>query len=98
MTSQACVAIILVLECSPEKAKKRKGKQYLMKEWFKKRVTFSNQNLLQELLVSSQVDYNNFMRMEHMVTPLIQKETTVMREAISTTEKLSTTLRFLCCH
>jgi hypothetical protein len=36
-----------------------------MKEWFKKRVTFSNQNLLQELLVSSQVDYNNFMRMKH---------------------------------
>jgi hypothetical protein len=73
-----------------------------MKEWFKKRVTFSDQNLLQELLVSSQVD-NNFMRMEHstflevlhMVTPLIQKETTVMREAVSTTERLSTTLRFL---
>jgi hypothetical protein len=36
-----------------------------MEEWFKKRVTFSNQNLLQELLVSSQVDYNNCMRMEH---------------------------------
>jgi hypothetical protein len=36
-----------------------------MKEWFKKRVTFSTQNLLQELLVSSQVDYNNFMRMEN---------------------------------
>jgi hypothetical protein len=36
-----------------------------MKEWFKKRVTFSNQNVLEELLVSSQVDYNNFMRMEH---------------------------------
>jgi hypothetical protein len=36
-----------------------------MKEWFRKRVTFSNQNLLQEMLVSSQVDYNNFMRMEH---------------------------------
>jgi hypothetical protein len=65
MTSQACVAVILALECSPEKAKKRKGKQYWMKEWFKKGVTFSNQNLLQELLVSSQIDYNNFMRMEH---------------------------------
>jgi hypothetical protein len=57
--------IILALECSPEKAKKPKGKQYWMKEWFKKRVTFSSQNLLQELLASSQVDYNNFMRMEH---------------------------------
>jgi hypothetical protein len=57
--------IILTLECSPEKAKKRKRKQYWMKEWFKKRVTFSNQNLLQELLVRSQVDYNNFMRMKH---------------------------------
>jgi hypothetical protein len=30
-----------------------------------------------------------------MVTPIIQKETKVMREAISTTERLSTTLRFL---
>jgi hypothetical protein len=65
MTSEACVTIILALECSPEKAKKRKHKQYWMKEWFKKCATFSNQNLLQELLVSSQVDYNNFMRMEH---------------------------------
>jgi hypothetical protein len=65
MTSEASVAVTLALECNPEKAKKRKRKQYWMKEWFKKRVTFSNQNLLQELLVSSQVDYNNFMRMEH---------------------------------
>jgi hypothetical protein len=65
MTSEACVAIILALECSPEKAKKRKLKPYWMKEWFKKRITFSNQNILQELLLSSQVDYNNFMRMEH---------------------------------
>jgi chemotaxis methyl-accepting protein methylase len=56
----------LALEWSPETAKKQKRKQYWMKEWFKKRVTFSNQNLLQELLVSSQVDYNNFMRMEHL--------------------------------
>jgi hypothetical protein len=65
MTSEACVATILTLECSPEKAKKGKRKQYWMKEWFKKRVTFSNQNLLQELLVGSRVDYNNCMRMEH---------------------------------
>jgi chemotaxis methyl-accepting protein methylase len=50
MTFEACVAIILALECSPEKAKQRKRKQYWMQEWFKKRVTFSNQNLLQELL------------------------------------------------
>jgi hypothetical protein len=57
--------IILALECSPEKAKKRKRKQYWMKEWFKECVTFSNQNLLQELLVRSQVEYNNFMRMKH---------------------------------
>jgi hypothetical protein len=65
MTSEACAAIILALECSPEKAKKRKRKKYWMKECFKKRVTFSNQNLLQELLVSSQVDYNNFMQIQH---------------------------------
>jgi hypothetical protein len=56
MTSEACVVIILALECSPKKAKKkRKRKQYWMKEWFNKRVTFSNQNLLQELLISSQI-------------------------------------------
>jgi hypothetical protein len=65
VTAEVSVAIILALKCSPEKTKKRKGKQCWMKEWFQKRVTFSNQNLLQELLVSSQVDYNNFMRMEH---------------------------------
>jgi hypothetical protein len=67
MSSETCVAIIMALECSPEKAKKRKHKQYWIKEWFKKRVTFSNQNFLQELLVNSQVDYNTFMRMEHSI-------------------------------
>jgi hypothetical protein len=35
MTSEASVAIILAFECSPEKAKKQKRKQYWMKEWFK---------------------------------------------------------------
>jgi hypothetical protein len=57
--------IILALECSPENDTKRKREQYWMKEWFKKRVTFSNQNLLQELSVRSQVDCTNFMRMKH---------------------------------
>jgi hypothetical protein len=57
--------IVLALELVHKRPKKLKRKQYWMTEWFKKRVTFSNQNVLQELLVRSQVDYNSFMRIKH---------------------------------
>jgi hypothetical protein len=63
MTSEACVAIILAFECSPGKDKKRKRKQYWMKEWFEKTCHILKSKFTAR--TGSQVDYNNFMRMEH---------------------------------
>jgi hypothetical protein len=57
--------------------------------WFKKCAKFTHENLLKELEVTALSDYKNIMRMEYstfmelldMVTPIIQKDTTVMRDA-----------------
>jgi len=97
----ACIAIVLALE-SMEPKKKRKRKVW-MKDWLKKRHEFTHDNLLQELVISSSVDYKNFLRMDKetfidllgMVMPLIRKVDTKLRDAISASEWLSSTLRFL---
>ena len=97
----ACIAIVLALESMEEK-KKRKRTVWV-KDWHKKRKTFSHYNLLQELVISSPADYKNFLRMDkttfidllEMVMPFIRKEDTNMRDAISASERLFSTLRFL---
>lgn len=74
-----------------------------MKEWLKKRVEFGHDRLVSELKISSIVDYKNYLRMDsdtfgellEMVTPLIEKNTTVMRTPISAEPRLLATLRYL---
>ena len=96
---KACIAILLAV--APEKPNKRKESLW-MKEWYKKKGKFSHDLLLNELL-SSPEDYKNFLRMDHdafvnlltMVTPLIEKINTQLRDAIPASERLSSTLRFL---
>ncbi|KAF0755153.1 protein ANTAGONIST OF LIKE HETEROCHROMATIN PROTEIN 1-like, partial [Aphis craccivora] len=74
-----------------------------MKEWLKKRNTFSHHNLLDELRLSSPSDYRNYLRMDYttfsellnMITPMIEKQYTCMREPISPAQRLSSTLRCL---
>ena len=83
--------------------RKTQKKKDIEKKWFQKRSRFSHTNLLAELKVSAPDDYKNFLRMTdciyqellEMITPAIKKEDTVMRDAISVGEHLSTTLRFL---
>lgn len=97
----AYIAIVLALE-SMEPKKKRRRKVWT-KDWLKKRHEFTHDNLLQELVISSPLDYNNFLRMDKetfidllgMVMPLIWKVDTKMRDAISASERLSSTLRFV---
>lgn len=82
--------------------KQKRKKSKWVKEWLKKRRTYSHTNLLTELRLEVD-DYRNYLRMDentyiqllHLVTPLIEKQDTVMRQAISAHERLSTTLRFL---
>ena len=72
------------------------------KDWLLKRDTLSHKNLLEEIRAFPE-DFQNFMRMDEetylhllsLVTPLISKQSTVMRAAISPHERLTLTLRYL---
>ena len=74
-----------------------------MKNWLRRRQDCTHERLLQELRLNEPDDYRNFLRMDSttydellaMVTPIIQKEDTVMRYAITTSQRLSITLRCL---
>lgn len=82
--------------------KQRKKRKTWCKDWLLKRNYYTHTKLLQELS-SEPMDYRNYLRMSEevyqkllsMVTPLIQKNNTVMRAAISAHERLTATLRFL---
>ena len=97
----ACIDSILAVD-DEEESKSKKRKMW-MKELFKKRSKFTHENLLQELLLSAPADYENYLRMDRenfmdlleMTTPLIQKMDTKLRDSISASERLSSTLRFL---
>lgn len=59
--------------------------------------------MLQELRVSDTASYKNFLRMDvasfetilQLVSPVISRQDTLMRESISAGERLALTLRFL---
>lgn len=102
MNKEGIIGIAIYLACDKTKKTKRK-KRFWMKERFKKRNTFSHHNLLDELRLSSPSDYRNYLRMDHtkflkllkMITPMIEKQDTCMREPISSAQRLSCTLRYL---
>ncbi|XP_026482095.1 uncharacterized protein LOC113389257 [Ctenocephalides felis] len=72
------------------------------KEWLRKRELFSHINLLNEFKEAPR-DWHNYLRMDEetylkllkMVSPLIRRQDSIMRKAISPHEKLTATLRFL---
>ncbi|XP_066963309.1 uncharacterized protein [Macrobrachium rosenbergii] len=91
----ACIAVILALD--EEEEKKNCEKKDLDERFVQKK------NLLQELLVSAPSDYNKYLRMDResfmglleKTMPLIVKMDTKLRECISPSERLSSTIRFL---
>lgn len=94
----ALAAFVLV-----KKRKSRiKKRAVWCKEWLMKRKTYSHINLLSELKIYPR-DWHNYLRMDEetylnllsFVSPLIQKQDTIMREAITPHERLTATLRFL---
>lgn len=93
----AAVACAYVL-----KKKEKKKRRYWSKNWLLKRQTFSHINLLEELRLEPD-DWRNYLRMDeetyvellNMVTPLIKRQDTMMRLAITPHERLSATLRYL---
>ncbi len=102
------VLLLTILVLSAVKVQKQKNKKkkvmrkYWVKNWLLKREKFSHINLLNELR-SEPEDWRNYMRMDEatylellqLVSPKIEKQSTVMRQSISPHERLSATLRFL---
>lgn len=90
------VALALTLQ------RKKKKKSRWCKPWLLKRDSLSHEGLLNELRLEP-VDYFNYLRMDEqtysellsLLTPLIKRQDTVMRKAISPHERLTATLRFL---
>lgn len=85
---------------------KRKGikrsRSKWCKKWLLRRNVHSHINLMKDLREDPN-DWRNYLRMDEcaykellrLVTPVIQRKNTVMRESISPHERLSCTLRFL---
>lgn len=98
--SQDDVIIAIGLALALQKKHKRKSRW--VKPWLMKRGELSHINLLNELRMEP-TDWQNYLRMDEatylellmLVSPLIKRKNTVMRDAITPHERLSATLRFL---
>lgn len=88
-----------------ENSKKiKKTRRMWVREWIEKRTEVGfTATLYEELKAEDPEMYKNFIRMNardfdfllELVTPLIQKEDTIMRKAIKPKERLCVTLRYL---
>lgn len=93
-------AMVCCIQTKTENESEQKRKW--CKGWISEREKWSHKNLI-ERLRSEPADFRNYMRMDettyvellNLVTPLLSKQDTVMRLAITPHEKLSATLRFL---
>ncbi|GBM45706.1 hypothetical protein AVEN_14149-1 [Araneus ventricosus] len=80
----------------------RKPKKKWCKQWLLNRSRYSHTNLFKDLSLEP-ADWRNYLRMDQktylqlldVVTPLIKKKDTFMRESITPNERLAATLRFL---
>ncbi|KAG5869550.1 hypothetical protein JTB14_037167 [Gonioctena quinquepunctata] len=102
-TEAACIAIVIT-ECLKRKQKRnRRRRRVWTKDWLKKRHQYTHESLLSDLRFGEPDDFRNFLRLDgtsydellEMVTPIIQKTNTNMRDAISPSQRLSITLRYL---
>lgn len=83
--------------------KKKRRRRSWSKEWLLNRAKYSHMQLIREIQENNPDDFRNYLRMDdecfqHLlsaVTPQIQKQDTVMREAITPEQRLIATLRYL---
>lgn len=93
------LAIAGVLLIKKLKVTKKRRPQ---RSWIEKRATYSHINLIKEL-VNEPDDFRNYLHMDettyrhllNLVTPVIQRNDTVMKLSITPHERLTATLRFL---
>lgn len=101
MDTTTTLAVAATVAIKLKVSQKRKRSKWA-KEWLLKRRHFSHVNLLEELRLEPG-DWFNYLRMDEatylelltLVTPLIKKQDTPMRQSISPHERLTATLRFL---
>lgn len=82
--------------------KKRKPKTKWQKGWLSARKQLTHLNLVQQLSLEP-ADWRNYLRMDEttyntllqMVTPMIKRKDTNMRQAITPHERLTATLRYI---
>lgn len=85
-----------------ESQRRQKKRNIWVKEWLKKRNTLSHMKLLSELKLVAE-DYRNYLWMNEdlfitlleKMSPLIQKQNTLLRHAITAEERVICTLRYL---
>lgn len=105
-TEDDVIALLAIYVCTEDdniKKRKKRKQRFWMKEWYKQRPEFSHVKLLRELENNEKDDFFNFLRVDaatyqellSFVRPIIQKQDTLMRNAITPHERLSATLRFL---
>ena len=91
-----CLAVYLNI------SNKRQRKCWV-KTWLKNRNRYGHLPLLHELRDNFPMDFRNYLRMDcesfqillKLVSPIISKQDTKLRESISAEERLTTTLRYL---
>lgn len=91
-----CLAVYLNI------SNKRKRRCWV-KKWMENRNLYGHMPLLHELRSNFPMDFRNYLRMDaesfsillELVSPIISKQDTKMRESISAEERLTTTLRYL---
>ena len=85
------------------KAQKKKRRRYWVKPWMARKYKNVFNNLVKELWLEDEqgfYDYHrmskkNFTELLELVSPLIMKQDTKMRKAVSPAQRLSITLRYL---
>ncbi|KAG5897881.1 hypothetical protein JTB14_000761 [Gonioctena quinquepunctata] len=91
----AFVGLLFAIKKQKEEKIKKKKRRIWCEEWLMKREAHSHVNLLKELKVFPK-DWHNFQRMDSdtyshllsMVSPIIEKQDTIMRKAIPPHDRL----------
>ena len=97
------LCIIIIASVVQRNIERRRRRRRWVRNWIQTRGQFgAHHALVQELAIEESLDFRSFLRMVvndfqellGKVTPFIQRQDTRMREAISTSERLSLTLRY----
>lgn len=106
----AAIIILLITHTNTsvviDKPTSKRNRSVWVREWLQKRSSDGCQQKIMEefrTVADQQFLFKNFLRMDdetftelvRLVTPMIQKETTNMRDSIPPSERLAVTLRFL---